>query len=164
VCSVTSFGLTTCQCLAGFSGTNCAFSTSCLNSPCLNGATCIDQSSTAGGTYYCQCAANFYGRNCDYRVDAQLCNAGDQNATSCQTWSLSGFCAFTYSYNLVPVPIYCPRTCGLCTNVTACADSQANCVIWANMGLCSKVNQIDPNLCRKSCGTCPTGTRMISSP
>ncbi len=160
ICSINSLGLQVCQCQPGFSGTNCGFSTTCANRPCMNGATCVDQSAS-GGSYYCTCPANFYGRNCDYQVTAQSCSAGDVNSTSCATWSHFGFCSFTYTYNSIPVPIYCPQTCGLCNAVSACQDSQANCQIWANMGLCPKVTQIDPNLCRRSCGTCPTGTRIL---
>jgi hypothetical protein len=158
ICSVNTLGLQVCQCQPGFTGTNCNFSTTCANNPCLNGATCVDQSAS-GGTYYCQCQANFYGRNCDYRVTPQICSAGDTNSTSCQTWGYFGFCSFTYTYNLIPVPIYCPATCGICKQTTTCVDTQANCAIWASMGLCNQVNQIDANLCLKSCGNCVSGTR-----
>jgi len=161
VCSVNSFGLQVCQCPAGYTGTRCGFQSSCATNPCQNGATCVDQTSIPGGTYYCQCPANFYGKNCDYQVTSQTCSAGDNNVADCQTWSQNGFCSFSYTFNLVPVPVYCPNSCSLCNDVTACADSQANCVIWSNMGLCASVNAIDPNLCRRSCNTCPSGTRNI---
>ena len=149
--------MATCACPPGYSGAYCQTpqSSQCTNSPCLNGGVCVPQSGLSNGnSYYCQCQANFYGLNCNSHVTAQTCSAGDQNTAYCSVWSAFGFCAFTYSYNLVPVPIYCPTSCGLCKSVSACTDTQTNCAIWAQLGLCSLVNARDANLCKKSCGTC----------
>ncbi len=158
-CSVNSYGLQICACPSGFTGVNCQYSVSCAASPCQNGATCVDQTAS-GGTYSCQCAANFYGQNCAYQITSQTCNSPDVNSTSCATWKAFGFCSFTYTYNLIPVPIYCPQTCSLCSTST-CTDSQSNCALWSSMNLCSKVNSINPNLCLKSCGGCVGISRSI---
>ena len=37
---------------------------------------------------------------------------------------------------------------------SSCVDTQPNCGVWANLGLCSKINAKDPNICKKSCGLC----------
>ena len=159
-CIVNSNSQSSCQCPSGFSGNNCEIAAACYTFTCQNGATCT---AASDGSVYCQCRANFYGRYCEKQVTLQLCYSADTNLQYCTTWSNLGFCSFTYSYEMVPVPVYCPSSCGLCTNVQACADTQTNCPIWAKLGLCPRVNSIDPNLCRRSCDLCPAGVyRSIS--
>ena len=97
--------------------------------------------------------AGFTGTLCQYSIDANACNLGDRNATACQSWSSLGFCDFTYEYNRVPVPLYCPISCKQC-NGRLCYDSLENCPVWACMGLCSLINAQNNGLCRKSCGGC----------
>ena len=152
-CQLTTSGGFFCICLTGFTGPNCQIQQSgsnCAASPCLNGGTCSDTSTG----YFCKCQANYYGRNCDYQVTAQTCSAGDQNSANCASWATLGFCSFTYTYNSVPVPIYCPRSCGLCTTISGCYDTQTSCSTWASSGYCSS---IDANLCKKSCSLCAAG-------
>lgn len=120
----------------------------------------MDKSST-GGTYVCQCKANFYGLNCGFEVTSTICNSADQNVTACSLWKSLGYCSFTYSFNLIPVPIYCPQSCSLCSSLSTCVDSQDNCQLWASLNLCNTVNNVDPNLCKKSCGGCVVVGRNI---
>ena len=143
-----------CNCLPGYTGNMCEVPTVCYANTCQNGASCTIASD---GTAYCQCPANFYGRYCEKQVTLQLCSSGDSNPQFCLTWSNLGFCSFKYTYELIPVPVYCPSSCGLCTAVPACADTQTNCALWYTLDLCSKINSLDPNLCRRSCGLCPQG-------
>lgn len=49
-----SYGLQVCTCPSGYTGVTCQYTSSCANSPCKNGGTCIDQTSN-GGTFSCQC-------------------------------------------------------------------------------------------------------------
>lgn len=139
-----------CSCKAGFTGFYCQTPTACGSYSCQNGGTCRYN----GAGYSCLCPANVYGTNCEYVVTTSTCNSGDNNPVSCATYRASGFCSFTYSLNSVPVPIYCPSSCGLCRQVSSCSDSQQSCLAWANANQCSVVNSIDPNLCKRSCGLC----------
>ncbi|PIK46066.1 putative neurogenic locus Notch protein-like [Apostichopus japonicus] len=51
-----------CQCVNGWTGTNCAEdSNDCSSNPCLNGATCID----GVQRYTCVCMAGYLGTNCE---------------------------------------------------------------------------------------------------
>lgn len=155
ICEI-SFGQIVCICPLGFSGQFCQTSSGCGTIGfCQNGGRCITQ----GSSFICICPANVYGRNCEYAVNIQTCLAGDRNTNFCSIWSAFNFCQWRYSFNQVPVPIYCPRSCGLCTIVSSCIDSQANCAFWANLGLCSIVNDRDPNLCKRSCGLCGNLTK-----
>lgn len=147
-------GQTYCSCLSGYTGTYCETPKACNLLTCQNGATC---SVSYDGSVYCQCPANFFGRFCEKQVTLQLCYSGDTNQDYCYTWSSLGFCSFTYTYELIPVPVYCPTSCGLCTTVQACSDTQTNCPIWSNLGLCPRISSIDANLCRRSCNLCPIG-------
>lgn len=148
-CTRNSLNLESCQCQTGYTGTKCQYQSSCATSPCQNGATC---QSTSTGSYYCQCTTNYYGKNCEYAISTQLCSVGDQDPTSCQNWSYNGFCSFAYMAGSVPVPVYCPSSCSICKST--CTDSQTNCVIWKEMGFCTRINNLDPNLCKYSCGNC----------
>lgn len=159
-CSVNGIGQIVCQCLTGYSGAYCQFdqNANCNSNPCLNGANCTNQNSQ-GAPYTCRCLANYYGKNCQYQVTSQLCSAGDTNPSFCPVWKTFGFCSYTYTFNSVPVPIYCPTSCNLCRTVSSCTDSQANCAVWSNLGLCNTVSSIDPNLCKRSCGLCGSLTK-----
>lgn len=150
-CSVGSLGQIVCTCQSGFSGEFCQNSLTCgTGGFCQNGGSCILQ----GGNYICLCPANVYGRNCEYVVSTQTCLAGDKNPNYCSIWSTFNFCRWIFSYNSVPVPIYCPISCGLCPNGGFCTDSQVNCAFWSDLGLCGIINNRDPNLCKRSCGLC----------
>lgn len=154
ICNQNSVGLQSCQCQQGYTGTSCQYRSSCANSPCQSGATCVDQTNS-GGTYYCQCTSGYYGRNCEYQISAQLCSTGDKDSTSCGDWSYKGFCSFSYTFNSIPVPVYCPTSCSICSsNQNSCQDQQTNCVLWKEMGFCNRINSMDANLCRFSCGNC----------
>ena len=119
----------------------------CSSNPCGTGGTCsLDSNSQA----VCTCKQNYYGNNCQYQVTSDVCSKPDTDAKLCSQWA-SSYCSFNYKYNDVPVPIYCPVSCNLCTS---CQDTQPSCTTWASLGLCSVVNAKDPNLCRKSCGLC----------
>ena len=126
---------------------------SCIYNPCVNGATCINEPSS-GSKYYCVCPENYYGKNCETKVSDNICSTGDTDKELCAKWSKAGQCTFGFTYKAVPVPVYCPESCGLCKYDISCADTQPSCVAWANLGLCPKIKAKDPNLCKKSCGLC----------
>ena len=152
-CQVKSTGGYLCICSSGYNGLTCQNqlqTSNCADSPCLNSGTC----STNSQGYFCACMSNFYGLNCQYQVTSQTCLTGDQNSNSCKSWANLGFCSFAYIYNSVPVPIYCPMSCGLCTTISGCFDTQERCSTWAQSGYC---NSIDANLCNKSCNLCAVG-------
>jgi hypothetical protein len=73
----------------------------------------------------------------------------------CPVWASLNLCNYQYLYNLIPVPVYCPSSCKLCNQVNQCLDTQTSCSFWAASNLCSTVNAISPNICRKSCNNCP---------
>jgi hypothetical protein len=153
-CQLTSSSQPVCICPTGYSGNNCQTKinapSSCANLVCKNGGTCR----TIGTASACSCPVNVYGPNCEYVVTQSTCNADDTNKASCEVWNSMGYCSFVYSYNSIPLPIYCPKSCSLCKNVGTCTDSQTSCSVWAGLGLCDLVNQKDQNLCKKSCGLC----------
>ena len=62
-CQLTGSGSTyTCNCVSGYSGTNCqTYTNACFNNPCINGGTC---QVTANGGYVCNCPGTFTGANC----------------------------------------------------------------------------------------------------
>ena len=123
---------------------------------CQNGGTCFSELSYFGSvTEFCKCPANIFGQYCEIRISNQLCTSQDSSYILCPIWLMMGFCDFRYKYGYVPVPVSCPSSCSLCKSFPSCQDSQSNCILWATMGLCSRVNTIDANLCRKSCGLCP---------
>lgn len=150
---------TTCSCPNGFSGVKCEVETGCNTLFCQNGGTCVIDSSN--NTPRCKCNSNFYGKRCEVAVNAQLCNSNDSNSTKCSVWSSLGFCDFTYIFNDIPVPVYCPRTCSLCKRVLTCVDQQTNCEIWQKLGMCNKINAVDANICKKSCGNCGGLSRSL---
>ena len=143
-----------CSCLPGFYGPNCSLSSPCSLNPCLNGGTCLIQASSPNG-YSCSCLANYFGTNCQVLLTLYTCNAPDGNSTLCSYWATNGFCNYQYSYNQIPLPVYCPNSCKLCTQIQNCIDSQSSCTFWASSGLCNTVNNVNQNLCRKSCNNCP---------
>ena len=146
---------TACRCPLGYSGNNCEISGTCNSLSCGSGGSCVIDS--PGALPRCKCKANFYGKACQFEVNSQLCNSNDKDTNKCATWKSLGYCDFSFTFDDVPVPIYCPNTCGLCRTVLACVDQQPNCALWANLGLCSRINAIDANTCKKSCGNCAFG-------
>ncbi len=140
-----------CKCLPGFTGKSCEFSSNCETLKCQNGGSCLTDGKNSA---QCRCPKSYYGQYCENKITEEICKTGDQNIVDCQIWEFYGFCSFAYTYKTVPVPIYCPTTCKLCTDANVCADTQINCGIWLTLGLCDSVNQIDENACRKSCGYC----------
>ncbi len=87
----------------------------CDNKLCENGSTC---KSVISKDFYCLCPPNFYGKHCEYSFTISDCNGNDKNETNCLIWSKLGYCSYTYSYNSIPIPFYCPNSCGLCKNIT----------------------------------------------
>ena len=57
----------TCNCLAGYFGTNCQnVIQPCLSAPCQNNATCND---FKNGLYQCSCLPGFSGTNCELYIN-----------------------------------------------------------------------------------------------
>ena len=78
------------MCPVGYHGPTCALETNeCAQSPCRNGATCVD----LVGSYRCQCVAGYSGRNCE--VDINEC-AG----SPCQNEGKSDFIIDEYILGL----------------------------------------------------------------
>ena len=142
-----------CTCTSFYTGQNCEISSGCSKLTCANGAVCVDNTNT-GGTYACECKANYYGDTCQFHVTAAACQSNDTDSASCSEWKRRGLCSFSYTINETPIPVYCPYSCQLCSSVSSCKDNQASCVVWSSRGLCPLINSKDPNLCKKSCGSC----------
>jgi hypothetical protein len=131
-------------------GDSCEFATTCETINCQNSGTCKEEED--GIHVKCECSKNFYGQYCENQITEEICKVGDRNEVDCKIWEFYGFCSFSYTYNAVPVPIFCPHTCDLCSDMV-CEDTQTNCGIWVAMGLCKNFNGLDI-ACRKSCGFC----------
>jgi hypothetical protein len=123
----------------------------CLDDPCKNGGTCVNIKSNtkSPSNYKCNCQKYFSGKMCEKQLD-KLCLIGD-NSVYCSVWNLFGFCAFEYSFESLPIPLHCPRTCGLCR---PCEDNFVNCKLWSMMGQCDLVRSVNSDYCRKSCNVC----------
>lgn len=106
------------------------------------------------GSFKCICPANFYGVNCQVQVTSATCNLSDTDINMCSTLSTLGYCKFIYSFDSIPIPIYCPRSCQACTKISLCSDIQTNCAQISLSGQCSSLNSTNPNACKKSCGLC----------
>ncbi|VDK76769.1 unnamed protein product [Dibothriocephalus latus] len=62
ICAKNDYGYG-CVCETGYMGKYCEeVKDECLNSPCLNGATCVN----AGGTFHCLCREGFTGQFCEF--------------------------------------------------------------------------------------------------
>ena len=80
-----------CKCDKGYLGRNCTikFEETCLASPCLNGATCLNVTSQEEEgysqklTYECMCLAGYEGKNCEKLIDYCKLYEPCQNGGSC---------------------------------------------------------------------------------
>ena len=79
--------------IAGFDIVDCSDVLSCLNEPCLNGATCIDG---INSTFSCQCAEGYTGNICDTFIsecsNENLCQNGGQCIVEYVDGSLEEVC------------------------------------------------------------------------
>ena len=145
-CTVGSVGQALCSCPIGFTGLVC--NQTIANCFCQNGGRC-------NGNNRCICLANFYGTNCEFALTSTICSRGDVDSDRCRGWRSNGFCSFSYTFNNVPILIYCPISCNVCNDIKQlCQDSQRSCEVWARLNFCDVVNRENPNLCRRSCGLC----------
>lgn len=142
-----TLGLQFCLCATGYTGSLCQFVNSCSGSPCQNGGVC----SSYAGSYVCNCSSNYSGPNCNYQITTQQCNAGDTNTTNCALWSLNGLCSYSYTYNSIPVPVYCISSCNICnSNCIGKFFSKSSFLnlIYSN-NLCVLLNQDSQANCKK---------------
>lgn len=64
-----------CVCQADYGGKTCQQNLlPCSHSPCLNNATCFENTTDSGlnsssSSYYCSCQENYYGQNCEKKVN-----------------------------------------------------------------------------------------------
>ncbi|KAF0311266.1 Neurogenic locus protein delta [Amphibalanus amphitrite] len=79
-CYNTGQGSYTCECAAGFNGTDCEIEEGgCARHPCLNGGTCGD----TGDNYTCNCPRGWTGHRCE--TAAETCSDRPcQNGGTCQ--------------------------------------------------------------------------------
>ena len=99
------------MCLPGYTGTKCQTLVSFFDCGCRNGGSCSLDAA------YCSCPPGFYGRRCDVELDDDFCrraDAVDIDVILCRVWRERGYCSFAYSYDYVPVPVFCAATCELC--------------------------------------------------
>lgn len=117
-CSVNSNNTAVCTCRSGFYGSQCQTTNACQSgannqSPCLNGATCIQQQFLPNG-FFCICPSNYFGITCQVTDLNITCSTPDTNLLLCPLWSGTGFCNYRYTFDLIPVPVYCPFSCKSC--------------------------------------------------
>jgi len=79
--------------ITGFDIADCSDLLSCLNEPCLNGATCIDGNNSS---FSCQCAVGYTGDTCDTFIsdcsNENLCKNGGQCVVEVVNGSLTDVC------------------------------------------------------------------------
>lgn len=97
--------------------------------------------------------ANYTGKNCGHVIPSDICIRGDLNPKSCHEWRMHGFCDFNFLFQNIPVPLYCPVSCGVCI-FPPCLDVDINCPLWQSYGFCNYLNTHHPGLCRRSCNAC----------
>lgn len=155
VCELTPSYDPKCNCGPNFTGSFCEVSRDDTCTLCHNGGTCFRQVTPANEVLnFCKCRANFFGRYCQLGLTRQTCSQTDTDPVVCSFYKAVNFCSYKYALGFVPIPVYCPRSCGLCQNGLSCVDEQVNCKIWSVLGLCEKANAINANMCRKSCKNC----------
>ncbi len=148
-----------CTCTTGWYGFFCNSQSACAApSPCLNNGACTNQLSSP--FYSCTCPPNFFGVNCQIKLTQQTCLSADRNAGLCALWKSLGFCSYSYLYQSIPVPVFCPQQCSLCSTVSSCQDNDKNCPVWAQRNLCSFLQQLNLiSVCRLSCNACPSQSK-----
>lgn len=87
-----------------------------------------------------------------------MCKKGDTDKNLCERMAKNGFCKSDRLYKQTKIVDYCPVSCGLCETFKRqagkCEDAKSDCVIWAKLGFCIKMEDEMEDLCRKSCGLC----------
>lgn len=147
-CYLNTHGMPVCLCNQGFVGEYCqTYVGSCNSQVCLNGGTCIPN--RYNGLHACICPSGYIGDKCEYKIN---CDRGDTNIAQCRSWSSMGFCNLKYTYNQMPVPVFCPISCNVCNLL--CYDAVDQCPLWSSQGICGSINLQNNGLCRKSCGQC----------
>jgi Notch-like protein len=79
----------TCQCAAGFGGTNCELSGACVAAPCQGGGTCVNN----GNSYDCSCPFGLGGQNCDVPWDSCASNPCGNGGTCSPVSPLDYVCS-----------------------------------------------------------------------
>ena len=86
---VNNTNIRTCDCAAGYSGTNCQTDIDdCTPNPCKNGANCTDNPNG----YTCGCVAGYSGTNCEITDECTPTGNECQNDGTCQTNGTSYEC------------------------------------------------------------------------
>ena len=83
--------MTTCDCAAGFNGSNCSSDINfCTSTTCLNGGTCVEG---YGTETLCMCTEEFSGPNCTTCVAGKLFQV---NMTGCSNHCKSSVLYYIY--------------------------------------------------------------------
>lgn len=141
-----------CICRRGFAGNNCQFNETqvCTSSTCLNGGSCFIELST--GLAKCSCQSQFSGIYCETALNP--CLKDDQKTSICLN---SGNCIININspknYQCICESGFSGLNCEI-INSNVCEDKLESCQTWANLGLCDRLNDLNPDLCKKSCNKC----------
>ena len=156
----------TCDCEAGYNGTNCETDINeCNPDPCQYGAVCTESatdSSVALGEYHCECANGYTGTNCNE------CGPGKGQdsevvCTECNQPQINN--VITHSAPCADQE--CPEGFGVSSDNWDilggnCAECPAGEESMAGTGVCSNINECDPDPCQN--GAACTETSDGSTP
>jgi hypothetical protein len=142
---------------------------------CLNFGTCSINFNIPP-YYQCKCQFGYTGSNCQFLPITSTTSSTisllttffqciDTAPAACEYYRANNWCNDRYfiSGTDVSVPRYCPKSCGICQQLSTttqfsssldCIDSQENCVVWAALNLCNLLANQTPHPCRKSCSIC----------
>lgn len=173
-CSINPItGLTRCACQPLYTGNRCEqIFNPCWNadnSPvCQNNAPCTINLG-APPFYQCLCGSGFFGTNCQFRISTTTSLPAttpfrpgngtciDTDEAFCRNYA-DFYCQDSFSVAIgtqrIPFVIYCPKSCNRCDSASVCVDTQVACQNWPAFNLCSRLADIFPHPCPKSCGIC----------
>ncbi|XP_065894203.1 uncharacterized protein [Dysidea avara] len=153
----------TCNCVDGFTGTNCETNTDdCNPNPCVNNGTCIDGTNS----FTCSCVDGFTGMDCSINIDDCNPNPCMNNGTctdgvnSFMCNCVDGFTGMDCSINIDDCNPNPCRNNGTCTD--GVNSFTCNCVDGFTGIDCSiNIDDCNPNPCINN-GTCTDGVNSFT--